>query len=85
MAQIEMEEGVWFGHPRCSGCGERFTAFVPALLHPTARGPAFSEDYRRLGSKGAEIAAWAARHAACPDPRWEVTTSGVAIVDRRQR
>jgi hypothetical protein len=79
---VVREWGVW-AQPKCSGCGEKFE-FIPAMLDSRIRGPAFGPDARRAGSKGAEIAEWAKKHEACPDPVEETLPNGIRFIDRRR-
>jgi hypothetical protein len=75
--------------PKCSGCGEEFQ-YTPGMLDSRIRGH-WSSPFQsvrieagKAGSKGSEIAEWAKKHEACPDPVEEVLPSGITFIDRRR-
>jgi hypothetical protein len=45
----------------------------------------FSAEYRAYGTEAREVAAFAAAHAACPEPIVEVLPNGTPCIDRRAR
>jgi hypothetical protein len=84
VAQIVLDEqqsGLY-----CLGCGARYRV-LHWFFDSRVRGP---EPWRGLSdqrcSEGPEVAAFAARHAACPEPRRSVSEAGgIVTVDRRYR
>jgi hypothetical protein len=87
---IVREWGV-VANPKCSGCGEEFY-YTPygldsklryhAHLHRHYYGAA--QEAGKGGTKGPEIAEWAKKHEACPEPVEEVLPSGIHFIDRRK-
>jgi len=75
----------WLGCPRCEGCGEEMYVlpFSPDSNRPP--GGQFTKAQGARGSYGPRVAEFAAKHEACPEPRYELTAAGVAVCDRRAR
>lgn len=77
MAMIEVSPET--GGPRCSGCHAEMR-YLPHMLNSRARGTAMIPE---IGSMGPEVAAFAAQHSACREPKIERLPGGALCVDRR--
>ncbi len=84
MAQIRVDEKT--GHPFCPGCQQRYEV-LPYGLASHDSGEKFGPGARRQGTSAGQVAAFAEKHATCPEPgapRYEVSARGVVVIDRRR-